>query len=643
MSTLGAIFKLYDGYSTTIQKVTKNTDQATNKILKASGATDNFSNKLKNVGASASTASGGLGKLVKMALSVATAFKGISIADSYTNTNTRIGLLTDSMEKQLELQNQIFAAAERSKGSYSSMADVVAKMGILAKDNFSSNSEIVAFTELLQKSFKISGASTSEQQSALLQLSQAMAAGKLQGDEFRSIMENAPMLASAIAEYTGKTKGELKTMSAEGTITADIIKNALFSAADDINGKFEQMPYTFADIWNKIKNNATKAFAPVIKKVNEMINTEEFKNFIDGLSNGFTTMANVASSALDGIANIYNFIKNNWSNIVPIIEAAAAAWLAYKSALLLVKAAQWALNLASLANPITLVITLVALLAAAFVLLWEKSEKFRKIIVSMWKASTKATALAFNNTILIYNKFVDLKNRAVITLKSFLYTVKLVMQSVVTLTKNGALALVDYFSTFIDMIGNAVNAYNAFAKATGGKTIDFNFSSKNIKAGIEATANVTSKAIDDSYNNLNNLLSGMISSKKDLLDMDKLFNNVDTFGNALENFSVTDWIKKKLDDITDILGNNPYDDTPIIVEGTGSGGNVNVNMSDDDMKYLRDIAERDYINQFKTSTLAPNINVQFGDVRETADVNKVASVLTTLLQEQIAISAEGVY
>jgi len=321
MATLKAVMALLTGgYTSGINKVIKNTDKATNKVLQASSATDEFNKKLEVTGASANTASGGLGKLLKTLISLAAIKKGIDITDEYSNIAARLNLINDGLQTQEELQNKIFAAANRSRGVYSDMASAVAKMGLLAKDAFTSNDELIAFTELVQKSFKVSGADTSEQQGAMRQLAQAMASGRLQGDELVSIMENAPMLYEAIAKYTGKSKGELKELSSDGYITADIIKNAVFKAAKDINGAFDKMPMTFGDIWNRIKNGALKAFAPVIEKVNKLINTDKFQRFIDRMITGFSLAADAASWLIDAIIR-------GWDTIGPILAVIAGVWL----------------------------------------------------------------------------------------------------------------------------------------------------------------------------------------------------------------------------------------------------------------------------------------------------------------------------
>ena len=354
MPTLKAMFKLFDGYSATINKIASGTDKASVAVLGASKNTDTYNQSLRNTGAVANVASSGLMRLVGAVISLAAVKKSMDLTDAYTNTNARLAMITDNLEEQKALQEAIFAAADRSRGSYVEMANATAKMKMLAGDAFGSNEEALGFTELLQKSLKVSGAGTSEQQSAFLQLTQAMSAGKLQGDEFRSVMENAPMVANAIAEYMGKSKGELKEMSSQGLITADIIKGAMFEAADDINGKFAQMPMTFADVWQKIKNAGMEAFGGVFEKANAMLNSEMGQSVIQNLIGVVHMAAGAFSAVLDGIG----WVSENLDWLGPIIFSVASAFLAYQLATGLAAAAQWVLNSAMLASPIFLFVLL---------------------------------------------------------------------------------------------------------------------------------------------------------------------------------------------------------------------------------------------------------------------------------------------
>src|SRR5690606_10616240 len=244
-------------------------------------------------------------------------------ADTFISARARLDLIVDEGQSVDDLQARIHAAAQRARGDFIAMTDNIARLGILASDAFSSSGEIVAFVETLQKAFTISGASTQEQAAAMYQLSQAMAAGRLQGDEFRSIMENAPMLADAIARYLGVTKGELRDLSSEGALTADVIKNALFNAADDINKKFAEMPMTFGAVFQNIKTEAFNAFAPVFQQMNEWLNSEQGVAIMNAMTNAIYAAAAAASGLLNVLTWIGDVIYNNWAIAEPILYTVA--------------------------------------------------------------------------------------------------------------------------------------------------------------------------------------------------------------------------------------------------------------------------------------------------------------------------------
>lgn len=248
--------------------------------------------------------------------------KGMDMTDDYININARLANINDGLRTQRELQLDIFAAAQRSRGVYKEMASTTAKLGLLAPDAFKNNDELIYFVETLQKAFKVSGASTQESTNAMYQLTQAMASGRLQGDEFRSIIENAPMLANAIAEYTGVGMKGIKDLSSQGAISADIIKNSLYMAADDINAKFNTMPKTFSDIWNQISGTANMTFAPLFEKVNLMLN-DSFNNgalsgiseFLSGVSTNLGLIIDKISYFAQDAQPLFSIIKSGFSEI----------------------------------------------------------------------------------------------------------------------------------------------------------------------------------------------------------------------------------------------------------------------------------------------------------------------------------------
>ncbi|MDR7856300.1 tape measure protein [Tissierella sp.] len=575
IATLKAMFRLYDGYSTTIDKVNRKTDEATNKILKASGSTDKFNKKLEQTGASAGKASGGLGKFISLATLTAGAIKGMSIADEFTNTSARLDLINDGSQTQLELQEKIFAAANRSKGLYSEMAGAISKMGLLAGDAFTSNDELIAFTELVQKGFKVGGADTSEQQGAMRQLSQAMASGRLMGDELVSIMENAPMIYNAIAKYTGLTKGELKEVSSDGAITADIIKNAMFMAGDDINEKFATMPMTFADVWTKIKNGGLKAFDTVIAKVNKLINTEGFQTGVNNVIAGINLLATGIGWLLDISAQYWDFIGPVLAAIGGYLLVGIITKLWAMIPPLMLQGALWTM----ITSPIFLVILAIGLVMAALNAVGVTTEEVFGFIGGTigWLIGAFANA-----GIAISNSFISIMD-----------AVEKVVFGAINLIIKGVNLIIDALNK---IPGVNIGSVNELSGYWGNKElIDYVNLSDASKKGSDIGKNI--------YN------SG----------------------------------KDKLSSLTNPFGDFGTSNNPLTIEGKGKNKKVDVDMSDEDLQYLRDVAERDYINKFSTATLAPNIEISFGDVHEAADVDKVHGRIRKILQEEIAIAAEGAY
>lgn len=277
------------------------------------------------------------------------AVSAIKTTDQLTQLRARIDLINDGSQSTAEIMDKVFSAANRSRGSFLDMADSVAKLNLLAKDAFTSNDEAIYFVEQLNKQFKIAGAGVQETTSAMYQLTQAMAAGKLQGDEFRSIMENAPMLAQSIAQEMGLSVGQLKEMSSQGLITADIIKNALFNSAEETNAKFAEIPMTFQDIGTKLQNDLIAAFQPVMEELGNMTSSDAFMSVLNELAFSFKVVAAAAQvsiaiikGAFSGLSVVITTIKNIVSSFVqlfvtsmPLITAAiigvSAAFLAQKA------------------------------------------------------------------------------------------------------------------------------------------------------------------------------------------------------------------------------------------------------------------------------------------------------------------------
>lgn len=311
------------------------------------------------------------------------AVSAVQTTDQLTQIRSRIDLINDGSQSTAEIIDKIYSAANRSRGSYLDMADSVAKLNMLAKDAFTSNDEAIYFVEQLNKQFKIAGAGVQETTSAMYQLTQAMASGKLQGDEFRSIMENAPMLAQSIASEMGLTVGQLKEMSSQGLITADIIKEALFNSAEETNAKFAEIPMTFQDIGTQVQNELIAAFQPAMEEISNMTSSGVLNDALAGLSIAFRLVGTAAQAAIITVRgafsalsvvigtakNIVTSFANLFRTSMPLISAAivgaTTAFVAYKAVMLVCSATTAALTIKTLAYKVAMVATALATKAQA--------------------------------------------------------------------------------------------------------------------------------------------------------------------------------------------------------------------------------------------------------------------------------------
>ena len=679
MPTLRATFQLLDGFSSKVDKMTKAADKAMTALLGASKGADKVNNSMGKAGAGAegaakkqkkyndtlgdtavkaNRANGMLKTLIGTMASLAAAKAGMDTTDTYTNTKARLGMITESPEEQNALQQDVFAAASRARGSYTDMANATAKMVMLAGDTFSGengNQEALAFTELLQKSLKVSGAGQGEQDSAFLQLTQAMAAGKLQGDEFRSVMENAPMVANAIAEYMGKSKGELKELSSDGAITADIIKNAMFMAADD--GKFESMPKTFADVWTQIKNTGIRAFSGVFERVNGLLNSDMGQAVINNLTGAIYLAAGAADLLLDGL----ELIGDHMEIIAPIAWGLVAAFTAYNlvlgatkglemassaaksihalttsaqaaatdmlsGATFMATVNQYGFNAALLACPLTWIIGLIILLVAALYAGVGAINEFTGSNIS----ATGLIAGAFMTMAAgVYNFGIYPLLYAFASLANFIGNVF-----------NNPIAAVQIL--FLDMASYCVGQVLNMAKAIEniinripGVTVD-------ITSGLEGRLNdIKSRAAEikdeAGWQEFVAMPKMMDYTAAASVGYDAGAGLADKASNLFANFS------------PDLGGGSGFDmsqfataGNPAAVKGTGKGGAVKVE-NEEDIEWMRRLAERDYVARISQNTLAPQIHVDFsGPITKEADTDDVMGHVVEKLKDAIATMPEGV-
>jgi len=609
VASLKAIFTLTDGYTKTIQKIISSTDSATSKIEKISKATDKFNEKLKDVDKTSKSASFGIERLVKGFLGIATVKKTIDLADEMTRTTARLNLVNDGLQTTAELQDMIMAAANRSRASYASMADLVAKLGLRAGDAFNnSNQEMIAFAETLNKMFVIAGASQEEVSSASLQLLQALGSGVLRGEELNSVFKAAPNIIQTIADYMGVPIGQIRNLAAEGQITADIVKNALLDASGKVDEQFRNMPMTFGQVTTILGNTLLQAFEPVIQTIGKAA----------------------------------QWIYDNWSILEPIFWGLTAAIGAYVGMMTIKNAITWlsvaanrALIATMLSNPILWVALAIGVLIGV-IYKWVQSVGGIKIawmiamntILTAWDWVKIGFFTGVYWVMDLFNKLQICFKKVSVNIANFMGDMK---ANVLTLLQNLVNGAIDIINKFIGVLNKIP-----------GVSID---TIEHVTFGT--TAQLENEAVKQARNEelekyIADIEAGM-AERNQMLEQMKADAIAAEAERQLKISEAQAEAKANAEKAAEshLPEFSPFD--PGTIKGTGKNGKLEVEMSDEDLKYLRDIAERDYINKFTTATLAPNITVQFGDVHETADADKVAKRIRKILQEEIAMAAEGVY
>lgn len=621
MPSLRSIFTLQDNYSRSMDRIWTSTQRATSEIDRASAAVDHVNSKFTATESSAGRLTSRLTGLAAAFLSIQTIKKGMEISDTYTNISSKLSLITSNAAQLKSLQNDIFAAADRARGSYTDMADTVARLGITAGSKFGSNQNIVKFAETMQKMFRVGGASTAEQSAAMLQITQAIGSGKLQGDEFRSIMENAPMAAQAIAKYLGTSTDKLKELSTDGKLTSDVIISGVLSASKSVDQQVSKMSYTWGDYWNKIKNGAYQAFGAVFENESSVLGSQKFQKMIDGIIASFSTLASVANQVLTIISDVGSYFSDNWSWVSPIIWGIVDALVALTVATWAQSAAQTVLNLVMAANPIGLIIIGITLLIVA---IYETVNAINQATGSTISATGLITGafnvlggLIYNNIAIGYNAvaaFVNFLNHA---FQNPIAAVEALFLDLAAVVNSALLNVAQNLETILNKIP--------------GVKVDFTSALSNFQNTITSnSAKIKNEA------GLKDIIQPM-----QLRTISDTWNSGYKFGNSIDS-KVNNWMKN--------LGQTtsqktlPTPKTPVPVTGTGADGSVKVNIADQDLQYLRDLAEKQYINKFSTAVLSPKLSVSFfGNVGDKNDQQQIYFTISKMLQEELATAAEGLY
>lgn len=607
-----------------------------------------------------SLADGMLGKVKTLVATLAAGAglnKLIGLSDQMTSTTARLSFLVDDGGSVDELEAKIMASAQRSRAAYLDTASAIASMGANAGAAFSSNDELIAFMEQVNRQFTIGGASAQGQAAAMLQLTQAMAAGALRGEELNSILENAPGIARAIEQYMGIAEGSIKQYAQEGQVTAEVVKNALFSVADETNAKFESMPMTWAQIWTNMQNRALQTLDPVLNKLNKLANSEQFSTVVDGALNALATITALASGILDVFVNISSAVVDNWSVIEPIAWGLVAALVAYNAVALITQAingavalsaavkgaadmfaagktfaatvAQQGLNAALLACPITWIVVGVIALVAGIIALCNWIAKTTGVAATGFGVITGGINVAIQA---VWNAMLVVANVAIGIGNAF--------HNVISNVQGWFYGLLSTALTVVEGICAALNKL---------PFVEFDYSGISAKADEYAAKSAEAYGSVEEYQNIGDAFT-------------KGYNTFDTFtdGWASDAFkagaSWGDGVADKVSSFFDFGGGGTggtdlgsgfdlssiADNTGLTADNTGKTADA-LAVTEEQLEYLRDIAERDAINRFTTAEVKIDMTGMTNRIDGSADLDGVISQLTEGFTEALVTAAEGVH
>lgn len=635
--------------------------QVSNEITEAGNKQQQFNNQVKNGG----TAMQGLvGKVTGLIGAYASlqGIKGIvSLSDTMTQTTARLNLMNDGLQTTEELQQKIFQSAQNSRALYTDTAASVAKLGNNAKDAFSSNDEIVKFSELINKQFTIAGASTIESSNAFLQLTQAMGSGVLRGEELNSIFEQAPNIIQTIAEYLNVPIGKIREMAKEGEISSDVVKAAVFSATDEINEKFASMPMTWGQVFNSMQNKAIFVFQPILNKINEIANNEKFQNMANSIVNSLAAISTAGTHVFDVLGSLASLLYDNWSAISPLIWGVAAATGFYYGILAIgaitqgaaafamsayhiacavgafmvgnLTIAQTELNLAMLANPILFVVSLIIGVLIIALVKWIKSVGDLKLawLIAMDTVKT-ATENLQEKFMMAWYGILNMLDTAKI---SFLLAGNLISDYVGNMKVNVLTALQNMINGSILLINNFIKKLNKIPGVnidaiTTVSTIGTDAAATEAKKQAERIADFN-KAYGETQKKAANRASELANLEaKNNINQAKRQNEIAQRKNDIANGTSDEAAN------SNAIASN----TAATADDTGKIADA-MEITEEDLKYLRDIAEREIIDRTVFQSLTVDMGGVSNTVNNMTDLDGIGEYLGDVITQAASASMEG--
>lgn len=654
-------------------------DAIEENIRNANNEQQKFNNSIRGGNNSANGLLSTIKKIAVAAGGIAGINKVLNISDELASTKARLNLLVDDGGSVDVLEQKIMASAQRSRSAYFDTASAVAKLGLNAGNAFNGDmDQVIAFMEQVNKQFVIGGATAQEQSNAMIQLTQAMAAGALRGEELNSILDGAPGIARAIEKYMGIAEGSIKTVAQEGKVTAEVVKNAMFEMADETNAKFDSMPKTWAQIWVDMKNQALSMFAPILTKINQLGNSAKFQKVTtDTWISGLAAVANVASSALDILIAVASVFVDNWGIIQPLVLGIAAAMLLYNGYLIAnnaitaisnaqkgiaavkayaaaaanttlaatekaeamakasATAAQYGFNAALLACPLTwILLIIIAVIAAIYMIV---------AAINKLTGSTISATGIICGVVAVAGAFV---------LNCAIGVLNAIIQAIWTI-------FVAPFLGIVEWILNVCNGgFNSFGDAVAnliGQIIGW-----FLNLGKVVTTIIDAIFGTDWTAGLESLQSAVTSwgKNENAITLDKNAPTIDyraTYSGALDaGYDFGQGIDDKIGGMFDASGldsmgafdlsntlDGIYGNTGDTAANTAATADA-LDIAEEDLAYLRDIAEREAINRFTTAEIKVEQHNE-NHISKDTDLDGIMDAWANDFAEKLEVSEEGVH
>ena len=661
-------------YETRIEELEQKIEQAGEQMEKLKDNTKQSSGEAQNL----SRIMGGIKTLIASYAGF-NALQGIAkTSDDLTQTTARLGMMNEgfretggALESTDDLVNLVYASAQNARGSFGDMAAVVAKFGNNAKDAFSSSAEVVDFANLVQKQMTIAGASTTEASNAMLQLSQALGSGVLRGDELNSIFEQAPNLIQTIADYMDVPIGSIRQMASDGKLSADTVKAAIFSASEEINAKFDQMPMTWGQVTQHMKNSALQNFKPVLNKVNELAGNERFTRAANSVLGSLATVAVAALTVMNIVGAAGGFVADNWSIIGPIVYGVAGAFAVYAAYLGIVKGIEAASTAASILHSVAM------------------SAKIG-ITALMTHSTMEATAAQMGYNGALYACPIVWIIVLIIALIAVIYAVCSAIAKMTGVANSGFGVITGGINVVIQFFKNlglsvadiALGIGNAIAALASNMGTAFYNTICNVQSWfynllstalsvIESICAALNKLpfVSFDYSNISSAADDYASkaaqaagNKQEYKSVGDAFSEgmsvFDTFqdGWASDAFKAgTSWGDGLTDKVSGMFSGTAAEETGYAMSGdSGISDNIgdiaedtskiskSVDISNENLKYLRDIAETEAVNRFTTAEIKVDMT-NHNTVSSGMDIDGIVRQLSYGVTEAMTAAAEGVH